>query len=124
MSAKEPNDLDSYSLYIDGPDEPHPLTHDLDPDAEWLEQQQDAAYQAAVDAGMFDYPDNANIIADAVSLRDQIKQIHADAVLVMQMSHDTHQVLFSDLDRVLDRRNDAQAEANCAGHFAMKATGR
>lgn len=120
MNYREPNELNEYSDLMDGVGI-HSAKPKIDPDAEWLDQQQDAAYQTAADAGMFQeqgclYTGDLKADCGAVPLRDQVKQIHADYV------KGPGQRLFADLDRVLGdgKRDDATQAAQCSGWYEAR----
>jgi hypothetical protein len=93
---------------------------------EWLADQQDAAYQAAVAAGVFDYPgergDLATDCAAADSILGLIQGIENNAAAIQQRPARS---LFADLDRVLgDGKNkDAGNEMSCNGHYSRMARG-
>lgn len=93
MSIREPNDAggdaDKYN----------------DLDAEWLEGQQDAAYQAAVDASMFDQEVKFD-------LGTEVARIHSNFCADRGIKQEPY------------RPSDAEREAVCGGWYSAIATGR
>jgi hypothetical protein len=104
MSAKERNELDEYSDLMDGIGIHN--AKPADPDAEWLQQQQPAAIDAAREAGMFDDP--------AAAIDMQPNTIRTGSEML--------QVLFADMDRILgDGKRSEGATTN--GYYDRSARG-
>lgn len=89
---------------------------DFDGDAEWLEGQQDAAYDAAVEAGMFQEQGCLHVeslidgSASVASLGEQLKSL---------MSDPPAENIFARAHRL--NGDDAQREQRCNGYFSRMA---